>query len=171
VETIIKTYFTHVMFFGTLFGVLLLIVIIYLLTQQRKVQQELTRSFMIFSVAVESLIAKITPVVEDRITALEKTKECPQCKKRIDEAYGTCPFCSHQFSKKYFISVMGPGDEKGLDLAAEKLSTALKIDFHEMKHRLRMGFEYAIADHTKRHEFMNFVEKMGCSVKETLKWV
>ncbi len=170
-DAIIKSYFPHIMFFGTLFGVSLLVVVIYLLTEQRKIQRELARSFTIFSVAVESLLTNVTPLVEERVTALEKTKECPECKKRIDEAYGACPFCSHQFVKKYFVSVIGPGGEKELDLAADKLSTALKIDFHEMKHRLRMGFEYAIADHTKRHEFMNFVEKMGCSVKETLKWV
>lgn len=170
-DAIIKSYFPHVMFFGTLLGVSLFVIVIYLLVQQRKVLHDLVKSFTIFSVAVESLIAKTTPLLEERIAALEKTKECPQCKKRIDEAYGACPFCSHQFIKKYFVSVIAPGDEKGLDLAAEKLSTVLKIDFHEMKHRLRMGFEYAIADHTKRHEFMNFVEKLGCSVKETLKWV
>lgn len=40
-----------------------------------------------------------------------------------------------------------------------------------MKHRLRMGFDYAISDHAKRHEFMTAVEKMGCTAKETVKWV
>jgi len=159
------------MFFGTLFGVLLLIVIIYILMEQNKTLHELERIFVELSVAVESLIVKITPLLQDQLASFGKTKECPQCKKRIDEAYGACPFCSHQFVKKYFVSIIGPGDEKTLEAAADKLSAALKIDFHEMKHRLRMGFDYAIPDHTKRHEFMTAVEKMGCTVKETLKWV
>lgn len=170
-DTIIKSYFTHIMFFGTLLGVLLLVVITYLFMEQKKALQDLMREFVEFSVAVESLIVKITPLIQERLTTLESTKECPQCKKSIDEAYGACPFCSHQFAKKYFVSVIGPGDEKTLELAADKLSIALKIDFHEMKHRLRMGFDYAIPDHAKRHEFMTAVEKMGCTVKETLKWV
>lgn len=170
-ESIIKSYLPHIMFFGTLFGVILLIVITYLLTEQRKTLNDLLRTFGDFSVPVESLIVQITPLLQEQLAMLGKTKECPQCKKRIDEAYGACPFCSHQFVKKYFVSVIGPGDEKALETAADKLSTALKIDFHEMKHRLRMGFDYAIPDHTKRHEFMTAVEKMGCSVKETLKWV
>ena len=170
-EEIVKSYLLYVVFFGVLLEVALLAAVIYLLAEQRRVQSDLSHSFSIFSVAVESLIAKITPLLEDRIAALEKTKECPQCKKRIDEAYGACPFCSYQFTKKYLVSVIGPADEKELDLAAEKLSTVLKSDFHEMKHRLRMGFEYAIADHAKRHEFMNFVEKLGCSAREVLKWV
>jgi hypothetical protein len=171
VETIIKSYLPHIMFFGTLVGILLLIIITYLLMEQRKVLQDLVSTFVEFSVTVESLIVKITPLLQEQLTNFGKTKECPQCKKRIDEAYGACPFCSHQFVKKYFVSVIGPGDEKTLETAAEKLSAALKIDFHEMKHRLRMGFDYAIPDHTKRHEFMTAVEKMGCTVKETLKWV
>jgi hypothetical protein len=171
VDAIIKSYLPHIMFFGTLVVVLLLIVITYLLLEQRKTLADLVKTFVEFSVVIESLTVKITPLLQQQLATLEKTKECPQCKKRIDEAYGACPFCSHQFVKKYFVSVIGPGDEKMLETAAEKLSTALKIDFHEMKHRLRMGFEYAIPDHAKRREFMTAVEKMGCTVKETLKWV
>ena len=159
------------MFFGTLVGMVLLAVITWLFLEQRKALVGIVKTLDEFTVNVESLIVKITPILQEQLTTLEKTKECPQCKKRIDEAYGACPFCSHQFVKKYFVSVIGPGDEKKLELAAEKLSTALKIDFHEMKHRLRMGFEYAIPDHAKRREFMTAVEKMGCAVKETLKWV
>jgi hypothetical protein len=159
------------MFFGALVGVLLLIVITFLLVEQRRTLNNIVKTFDEFTVIVESLIVKITPLLQQQLTTLEKTKECPQCKKRIDEAYGACPFCSHQFVKKYFVSVIGPGDEKKLELAAEKLATALKIDFHEMKHRLRMGFEYAIPDHAKRREFMTAVEKMGCTVNEALKWV
>jgi RNA polymerase subunit RPABC4/transcription elongation factor Spt4 len=171
VDAIIKSYFPHIMFFGTLLVVLLLIVITYHLVEQKRRLSGIARDFVEFSVAVESLIAKIGPLVQERLATLENTKECPQCKKLIDEAYGSCPFCSHQFVKKYFVSVIGPGDEKTLEMAADKLSVALKIDFHEMKHRLRMGFDYAIPDHAKRHEFMTAVEKMGCTVKETLKWV
>jgi hypothetical protein len=171
VDAIIKSYFPHIMFFGTLLVVLLLIVIAYLFVEQKKTLNDVVREFVEFSVSVESLIVKITPLLQEQLTTLEKTKECPQCKKRIDDAYGACPFCAHQFIKKYFVSIIGPGDDKTLELAADKLSTALKIDFHEMKHRLRMGFDYAIPDHAKRHEFMTAVEKMGCTVKETLKWV
>lgn len=171
VDAIVKFYLPHIIFFGALVGVFLLIAVTYLLVEQRRTLREIVKTFDEFSVVVESLIVKITPLLQQQLATFEKTKECPQCKKVIDEAYGACPFCSHQFVKKYFVSVIGPGDEKKLETAAEKLSTALKIDFHEMKHRLRMGFEYAIPDHAKRREFMTAVEKMGCTVKETLKWV
>lgn len=170
-DDIIKAYLPHIMFFGTLIGVLLLVVVTFVLMEQKKTLGDLEKTFVEFSASVESLIVKITPLLQEQLATLERTKECPQCKKRIDEAYGACPFCSHQFVKKYFVSVIGPGDDKALESAAEKLSAAMKIDFHEMKHRLRMGFEYAIPDHAKRREFMTAVEKMGCSVKETLKWV
>ena len=170
-DEIVKFYLPHVMFFGTLIIVALLVFITYLIIEQRKAFADFVKTFFEFSVAVESLIVKVTPVLQEQLASIEKTKECPQCKKRIDEAYGACPFCSHQFVKKYFVSIIGPGDEKMLETAAEKLSNALKIDFHEMKHRLRMGFEYAIPDHAKRREFMTAVEKMGCAVKETLRWV
>jgi len=45
------------------------------------------------------------------------------------------------------------------------------MDFHELKHRLRMGFDYAISDHARRREVMGALEKLGCTVKEVVKWV
>jgi RNA polymerase subunit RPABC4/transcription elongation factor Spt4 len=171
VDVIVKTYFPYVLFFGTAAGLLVLLVILSIMLEQRKKEREFLISFANFAVSVESLIMKFTPLLDAQMGALEKTKECPQCKKRIDEAYGACPFCSHEFAKKYFVSVIAPGDEKALDVAAKKLSAALKIEFPQMKYRLRVGFDYAIADHTKRHEFMTAVEKMGCTVKEIVRWV
>lgn len=120
---------------------------------------------------IEQLITRSTPILDSAIQALENTKECPQCSKMIDQAYGSCPFCSYKFSRKYFLSIIGPGDEAALDAAAKKLASAFKMDFHELKHRLRMGFDYAIADHARRREVMGALEKMGCTVKEVVKWV
>lgn len=128
-ETIVKTYLPYIMFFGTIAGLLLLSLIIYILIEQGRVQREIMRSFMDFLVAVESLVVKVSPLIEDHLSSIEKTKECPQCKKHIDEAYGDCPFCSHQFVKKYFISIIGPGDEKQLDMAAESSRPPSKWTF------------------------------------------
>ena len=170
-DVIVKNYFPHVIFFGTIAGFLILVIILFILLERRRKEEDFLQSFFNYSIAVESLIIKMGPLLDAQMVALEKTKECPQCKKMIDEAYGACPFCSHEFAKKYFVSIMGPGDEQALDLAAKKLSEALKIDYPQMKHRLRMGFDYAINDHAKRREFMTAVEKMGCSVSEIVKWV
>jgi len=171
VKDIVALYLPTLSFFGFIVLIITSIVVMFVLVERRKREKELMRSFTEFSVAVESLILKFTPLLDAQLAAVERTKECPQCKKQIDEAYGACPFCSHQFSKKYFVYVIGPGDERALDAAAKKLSAALKIDFHQMKHRLRMGFDYAISDHAKRHEFMTAVEKMDCTVKEIIRWV
>ncbi len=120
-ETIVKSYFPHIMFFGTIVGLFLLVLIMYILIEQGRIRREMLRSFMEFSEAVESLVVKVTPLVEDYLSSSEKTKECPQCRKRIDEAYGACPFCSHQFAKKYFVSIIGPGDEKMLSTSQYRI--------------------------------------------------
>jgi hypothetical protein len=171
VEAVIKEYLPHVMFFGVIAGFLLLVIILFIMLERRRRFEDFQKSFLDLSIAVESLVMKLSPLVDAEIRAQDRTKECPQCRKRIDDAYGVCPFCSHEFAKKYFVSIMGPADEKALDLAAQKLAEALKTEYPQMKHRLRMGFDYAIADHAKRREFMTAVEKMGCTVKETVKWV
>jgi recombinational DNA repair protein RecR len=120
---------------------------------------------------IERLVTKSSPIFDSAIQALENTKKCPQCSKMVDQAYGACPFCSHKFSQKYFLSIIGPGDEAALDAAAKKLASAFKMDFHELKHRLRMGFDYAISDHARRREVMGALEKLGCTVKEVVRWV
>ena len=142
-----------------------------LLFRSNRRQREMFAVMDEMAFQIEQLLTKSTPIFDSAIQALESTKECPQCSKRIDQAYGACPFCSYKFSQKYFLSIIGPGDETALDTAAKKLASAFKMDFHELKHRLRMGFDYAISDHAKRREVMGALEKLGCTVKEVVKWV
>jgi len=142
-----------------------------LLFRSNRRQREILAVMDEMAFQIEQLLTKSTPIFDSAIQALENTKECPQCSKMIDQAYGACPFCSYKFSQKYFLSIIGPGDEATLDTAAKKLASAFKMDFHELKHRLRMGFDYAISDHSRRREVMGALEKLGCTVKEVVKWV
>jgi len=150
---------------------LLLVPVPFLLFRAVRRQKELIAIMDDIAFHLEQLITRSTPIFDSAVQALENTKECPQCSKMIDNAYGACPFCSYKFSQKYFLSIIGPGDEAALDTAAKKLATAFKMDFHELKHRLRMGFDYAISDHARRREVMGALEKLGCTVKEVVKWV
>jgi hypothetical protein len=162
---------SSILIFGGIAGLIALLTIPFYLSEIRKRQRELTAILHDLSLWTESLITKVMPVIEAALGAMENTKECPGCKKMIDRAYGICPFCSHQFTKHYFLHIIGPGNEGDLDIAAKKLAQAIKADYHETKHRLRMGFDYKIPDHNKRREFMSALEKMGCTVKEIVKWV
>jgi len=172
-EVITKVYpwFPFVFVFGTIVSIIALILIPFLLFNIKRRQKELISSIEELLTNVESIFIKAMPLLDAGTVALSNSKECPDCKKLIDGAYGVCPFCSHEFSKKYYINIIGPGDEVTLNNAAQKLAKLLKIDFHEVKHRLRMGFDYVILDRSKRMELMSGLEKMGCTVKEVVKWV
>ncbi len=172
-EVIFKTYswFPLIFVFGTIVSIIALILIPFLLMSIKRRQKELISSIEELIVSAESIIIKASPLLDAGAEALQNSKECPDCKKLIDGAYGDCPFCNHKFSKKYYVNIIGPGDEVTLNKAAQKLAQLLKIDFHEIKHRLRMGFDYAILDRSKRMELMSGLEKMGCTVKEVVKWV
>lgn len=161
----------YILVFGAILGCIFLLIITMYLSEIRKGQRRIFKAVDELLIGIEGLITKLSPLLDAGLEAIEKTKECPECKKTIDEAYGLCPFCSHEFAKRYFLHIIGPGDEGALDTAAKKLSTVLKTDFHELKHRLRMGFDYSIADHVRRREFMSALENMGCSVTEVVKWV
>lgn len=164
-------WFSVVFVFGVIVGLIVLVSILFLLISIKRLLRELLFSVEELSVRAESIFIKASPLLDAGVDALGKTKECPECKKLIDGAYGECPFCGHEFKKKYFVNIIGPADEVALNNAAKKLAQLLKIDFHEVKHRLRMGFDYAVPDHSKRMEFMSGLEKMGCSVREVVKWV
>lgn len=157
--------------FGAILSVIAVISIPFLLISIKGLLKELNRSIEELATRTESIFIKASPLLDAGADALSKTKECPDCKKLIDGAYGACPFCGHEFSKKYFVNIIGPADEVVLNNAAKKLAQLLKIDFHEVKHRLRMGFDYAVPDHTKRMELMSGLEKIGCTVREVVKWV
>jgi len=163
--------FYYIAAFMGLVAFFLFVPVPFLLFRAGRRQREILALMDDIAFQVEQLITKSAPIFDSAKEALENTKECPQCSKMIDRAYGACPFCSYKFSQKYFLSIIGPGDEAALDTAAKKLASAFKMDFHELKHRLRMGFDYAISDHARRREVMGALEKLGCTVKEVVKWV
>lgn|GEM_PF-2030582 len=164
-------WFPIVFVFGVIVGIIALVSIPFVLISIKRLLKELIYSVEELSVRTESIFIKASPLLDAGVDALGKTKECPECRKLIDSAYGECPFCGHEFKKKYFVNIIGPADEVALNNSAKKLAQLLKIDFHEVKHRLRMGFDYAVPDHFKRMEFMSGLEKMGCTVREVVKWV
>jgi RNA polymerase subunit RPABC4/transcription elongation factor Spt4 len=161
----------YLFLFVAILGLIAVISIPFLLVSIKRQLNELNRSLEELAARTESIFIKASPILDAGVDALSKTKECPDCKKLIDGAYGACPFCGHEFSKKYFVNIIGPADELALNNTAKRLAQLLKIDFHEVKHRLKMGFDYAAPDHTKRMELMSGLEKMGCTVREVVKWV
>ncbi|MBN1882876.1 MAG: hypothetical protein JW885_11930 [Deltaproteobacteria bacterium] len=163
--------FYYLAVFIGILAFVLFVPIPFLLLRAGRRQREILTVMDELAFQIEQLVTRSTPIFDSAIHAMENTKECPQCSKMIDQAYGACPFCSYKFSQKYFLSIIGPGDEAALDAAAQKLASAFKMDFHELKHRLRMGFDYTISDHAKRREVMGALEKLGCTVKEVVKWV
>ena len=163
-------WFSYVAVFGALVALVILFSLPFFLLEALRRQRDLIHGIYELIEKHENFISKITPLIDAESAAFERTKDCPECNKKIDEAYGRCPFCGHEFSKKYFLSIIGPGEEGRLDDAAKRLAGILKADFHDIKHRLRMGFDYSVPDHAKRREFMSLLEKMGCTVKEIVKW-
>ena len=164
-------WFPYVLVFGTTLGLIVIITIPFILSDIKKRQRNILAIIHDLMKTVDDVLDKVSPIINNALRGVERTKECPNCRKSIDEAYGECPFCSHEFTRQFFLNIIGPGDEATLDMAAEKLSHIIKTDFHEIKHHLRRGFDYAISDHTKRREFMTALEKMGCTVKEVIKWI